>query len=95
MVFSPVILVTFLEDSRTGKRKRLTVRTICRNLGRKKRLSGRRVLPPVQKLLYLFRRTCRPHPVSSTSPAARGRQQSLPLWTSFITASIFRETSAL
>jgi hypothetical protein len=56
VVFASVIPVTLPEESRTGKRKRLTVRTICRNLGRKNACpaaTGGRVLSPVQELLYL------------------------------------------
>ena len=49
---------------------------------------GREILPPVQEPSHLSGGSAGlfPHPVSSTSPAARGRQQSLPVWTSFICA---------
>ena len=87
VVLSPVILVTLLESNRMPERKSLTVRVICRKKGGALRIRPEGGVPGPK--------ASRPHPVSSTSPAARGRQQSLPLWKSFITASIFRETSAL
>jgi hypothetical protein len=87
VVFALVILVTLLESNRMPERKSLTVRVICRKKGGALRIRPEGGVPGPK--------ASRPHPVSSTSPAARGRQQSLPLWKSFITASIFWETSAL
>ncbi len=84
VVFSSVIKVALLEDSGTSERKSLTVRIMCIKKRAERCASGQKATGPP-----------RPHPMSSTSPAARGRQQSLPLWNSLITASIFRETSAL
>jgi hypothetical protein len=52
VVFALVILVTLLESNRMPKRKRLTVRVICRNLGRKNACpaaTGGNTLPPVQE----------------------------------------------
>ena len=71
-----------------SERKSLTVRVICR-----KKSGALRIRPEGGEVPGP--KATRPHPVSSTSPAARGRQQSLPLWASAITASIFLETSAL